>query len=94
MKRSPQADGVTGLPPWRDASRPRDERDSHRSTLENRTDREVSDVSDVELRVGRSSADIHHTLPLTLVGGERRTGADRRLLTTARTVVTEGVTTR
>lgn len=45
--------------------------------------RRIVEPGDVELRVARSSADVHTTLELTLVGPEREVGHDRALLTAA-----------
>ena len=45
--------------------------------------RRVVEPGDVELRVARSSADVHTVLPLCLMGREREVGHDRRFLSTA-----------
>ncbi|GMA33256.1 glycoside hydrolase family 3 N-terminal domain-containing protein [Litorihabitans aurantiacus] len=47
----------------------------------------IVDPGAVELRVSRSSADVHATLPLEMVGRRRRTGAARRLTTVSSAVV-------
>ncbi|WP_219412367.1 glycoside hydrolase family 3 N-terminal domain-containing protein [Pseudonocardia nigra] len=50
--------------------------------------RRIVEPGDVELRVARSSADVHAALPLRLVGEEREVGHDRRLVTAADVTVT------
>lgn len=42
--------------------------------------RRIVEEGQVELRVARSSSDVHHIISLTLVGGERRPGFSRRLV--------------
>jgi beta-xylosidase len=42
--------------------------------------RRVVEEGQVELRVARSGSDAHHIISLTLVGGERRPGFSRRLV--------------
>ena len=44
----------------------------------------VVEPGDVELRVARSSAEVHEVVPLVLVGGLRTIGIDRVLLATSR----------
>ena len=45
--------------------------------------RRIVEPGDVELRVARSSADVHACLPLRLVGPQRQVGYDRHLVSTA-----------
>lgn len=47
----------------------------------------IVEPGDVELRVARSAADVHHTIPLTLVGGMRRLDSARRLVSISATSV-------
>ncbi|GEL46187.1 beta-glucosidase [Cellulomonas hominis] len=51
----------------------------------------VVEPGDVELRVARSSADVHRAVPLVLVGGRRRVGPDRVLVATSAVRVAEAV---
>ncbi|MEV1178063.1 hypothetical protein, partial [Nonomuraea sp. NPDC049784] len=44
----------------------------------------IVEPGDVELRFGRSSADVVAAVPLRLTGAERELGHDRRLLATVR----------
>ncbi|MFC7588397.1 hypothetical protein ACFQYP_35360 [Nonomuraea antimicrobica] len=46
--------------------------------------RRIVEPGDVELRLGRSCAEVVATLPLRLTGGEREVGHRRHLLVTAR----------
>ncbi|ROR96995.1 beta-glucosidase [Salana multivorans] len=47
----------------------------------------IVEPGEVELRVARSAADVHHAIPLVLVGPERRVGFDRRHLSTSAVAV-------
>ncbi|GIG36276.1 beta-xylosidase/alpha-l-arabinosidase [Cellulomonas pakistanensis] len=51
----------------------------------------VVEPGEVELRVARSSADVHHTVPLVLVGDRRAVGHDRQLVATTAVRVGEAV---
>ncbi|QTE29391.1 beta-xylosidase/alpha-l-arabinosidase [Pengzhenrongella sicca] len=44
----------------------------------------IVEPGDVELRVARSSADVHAVLPLRLVGAQRQVGYDRQLVSAAK----------